>query len=92
MRLFDSHAHLGAPELRSEAGAMLARAREAGVRGVIAVGAGYGLSLNAAAVAALTAANTRRVAELVDELMGHSEPPILQGGAQTMSVTCIPST
>ena len=30
---------------------MLDRAREAGVRGVMAVGAGYGLSLNAAAVA-----------------------------------------
>lgn len=51
MRLFDSHAHLGAPELRGEAGAMLERARDAGVRGVVAVGAGYGLSLNAAAVA-----------------------------------------
>lgn len=51
MSLFDSHAHLGAPELRSEAGDMLERARRAGVDGVIAVGSGYGLSMNAAAVA-----------------------------------------
>ncbi len=51
MRLFDSHAHIGAPELLGEAGAILARARKAGVAGVIAVGAGYGVSMNAAAVA-----------------------------------------
>ncbi len=49
--LFDSHAHLGAPELYEEAGACIARAREAGVSGSIAVGAGYGIGLNAAAVA-----------------------------------------
>jgi hypothetical protein len=40
VRLFDSHAHLGAPELLPEAGSLLARARESGVVGVIAVGAG----------------------------------------------------
>ncbi|MEE8557387.1 MAG: TatD family hydrolase [Myxococcota bacterium] len=43
MRLFDSHAHLGAPELRPDAGEILGRAREAGVSGLIAIGAGYGL-------------------------------------------------
>jgi TatD DNase family protein len=51
VRLFDSHAHLGAPELQGEAEACLARARAAGVEGVIAVGAGYGIGLNGAAVA-----------------------------------------
>jgi TatD DNase family protein len=50
-RLFDSHAHLGAPELFPTSQECLARAWEAGVEGVIAVGAGYGLPLNAAAVA-----------------------------------------
>lgn len=49
--LFDSHAHLAAPELRSEADALLRRARDAGVSGLIAVGAGYGLPANAHAVA-----------------------------------------
>ncbi|MCE2391575.1 MAG: TatD family hydrolase [Proteobacteria bacterium] len=48
---FDSHAHLGSPELFPGAGECLERARAAGVAGVIAVGSGYGLSLNAAAVA-----------------------------------------
>jgi len=51
VRLFDSHAHLGAPELFPEAGALLERARESGVVGVIAVGAGYGVGPNGAAVA-----------------------------------------
>ena len=51
MTLFDSHAHLGAPELFAEAGAILDRAREAGVTGVIAIGAGYGVPDNARAVA-----------------------------------------
>ena len=51
MRLFDSHAHIGAPELLAEAPAILARAREAGVVGVVAVGAGYGVGANAGAVA-----------------------------------------
>jgi TatD DNase family protein len=46
----DSHAHLGAPEFPDAAEA-LARARVAGVELVIAVGAGYGLERNAAAVA-----------------------------------------
>ena len=48
---FDSHAHVGAPELYPEAEALLGRARAAGVDGVIAVGAGYGLERNAYAVA-----------------------------------------
>jgi Tat protein secretion system quality control protein TatD with DNase activity len=43
--LFDSHAHLAAPELFDEAAACLERARASGVEGVLAVGAGYGLSL-----------------------------------------------
>ncbi|HTO54659.1 MAG TPA: TatD family hydrolase [Myxococcota bacterium] len=50
MRLFDSHAHLGAPELLADAPAMIARAREAGVEGMIAIGAGYGVGANAGAV------------------------------------------
>ncbi len=50
MSLFDSHAHIGAPELLDEADAILARAREAGVSGVVAVGAGYGVGANAGAV------------------------------------------
>jgi TatD DNase family protein len=49
--LFDSHAHIGAPELLGEASALLERARAAGVAGVIAVGAGYGVAANAGAVA-----------------------------------------
>ena len=51
MSLFDSHAHLGSPELSGEARELMERARAAGVEGVIAVGAGYGVALNAAAVA-----------------------------------------
>lgn len=51
MKLFDSHAHIGSPELMPESGAIMTRAREAGVAGVIAVGAGYGVGLNASAVA-----------------------------------------
>lgn len=51
MRLVDSHAHIGAPDLLAEAPALLARARAAGVEGVIAVGAGYGVGNNAGAVA-----------------------------------------
>lgn len=54
MTLFDSHAHLGAPELYPEASAILERARGAGVGGAIAVGAGYGLERNAFAVALAT--------------------------------------
>jgi TatD DNase family protein len=49
--LLDSHAHLGAPELFADAGDVLARARAAGVEGVISVGAGWGLAQNAHAVA-----------------------------------------
>ncbi len=48
---FDSHAHVGSPELYPEAPALLERARAARVEGVIAVGAGYGLERNAYAVA-----------------------------------------
>jgi TatD DNase family protein len=47
---FDSHAHIGAPELADEAPALLERARRAGVTGVIAVGAGYGVGPNGVAV------------------------------------------
>jgi TatD DNase family protein len=51
IRLFDSHAHLGAPEMHATAAESLARARAAGVEGVIAVGAGYGIGPNGVAVA-----------------------------------------
>jgi TatD DNase family protein len=50
VRLFDSHAHIGAPELLADAPALIARAREAGVEGMIAIGAGYGIGANAGAV------------------------------------------
>lgn len=50
MTLFDSHAHLAAPELREKAPALLERARAVGVVGVIAVGAGYGLEPNEGAI------------------------------------------
>ena len=50
MKLFDSHAHIGAPELLAEAPVLIARAREAGVQGMLAVGAGYGVGANAGAV------------------------------------------
>ncbi len=50
MKLFDSHAHIGAPELLADAAALIARAREAGVHGMLAVGAGYGVGANAGAV------------------------------------------
>jgi len=42
VKLFDSHAHLAAPELLAEGESVLERAREAGLVGVVAVGAGYG--------------------------------------------------
>jgi len=51
VRLFDSHAHLAAPEMQAGAHAALDRARAVGVEGVIAVGAGYGIGPNGAAVA-----------------------------------------
>jgi TatD DNase family protein len=50
VRLFDSHAHIGAPELHAEAPELIARARAAGVQGMLAVGAGYGVGANAGAV------------------------------------------
>lgn len=51
MKLFDSHAHIGAPELYPEASALMERARAADVAGVIAIGSGYGLPQNSSAVA-----------------------------------------
>ena len=51
MSFFDSHAHIGAPDLLEDASAMLERARSAGVSGVLAIGAGYGIGANAGAVA-----------------------------------------
>ena len=51
MSFFDSHAHIGAPELLGDADSILQRARDAGVSGVIAVGAGYGVGPNGGAVA-----------------------------------------
>ncbi len=38
MELFDAHAHLCAPEFAQDVGEVLARAEDAGVRGVVAVG------------------------------------------------------
>ncbi len=51
MRLVDSHAHLGAPEMVDDAPRMVARAREAGVEGIVAIGSGYGVGPNGVAVA-----------------------------------------
>ena len=51
MSFFDSHAHIGAPDLLEDASAMLERARSAGVSGVLAIGAGSGIGANAGAVA-----------------------------------------
>jgi TatD DNase family protein len=48
--LFDSHAHLGAPEFQADASSILERARAAGVCGILAVGAGYGLEENESAM------------------------------------------
>jgi len=50
MTWLDSHAHIGSPDLANDADAILARAREAGVIGVVAVGAGYGIGPNGIAV------------------------------------------
>lgn len=47
----DSHAHLTAPELDADCAAVLARAREAGVSAFLAIGAGWGIDANEAAVA-----------------------------------------
>jgi TatD DNase family protein len=47
----DSHAHVTAPEFEADRDAVLARARAAGVGTLIAVGAGWGLDQNEAAVA-----------------------------------------
>ncbi len=51
MRLVDSHAHIGAPELLPEAPDLVQRGRDVGVEGIIAVCAGYGVGNNAGAVA-----------------------------------------
>lgn len=47
----DSHAHLTAPEFDVDRNAVLARARQAGVSAMLAVGAGWGIDANEAAVA-----------------------------------------
>lgn len=47
----DSHAHLTAPEFGADRTAVLERARDAGVSGFLAVGAGWGIDANEAAVA-----------------------------------------
>ena len=51
----DSHAHLTAPEFDADRTATLARARAAGVDALIAVGAGWGVDANGAAVELATA-------------------------------------
>jgi TatD DNase family protein len=48
---FDSHTHVTASEFDADRAAALARARDAGVEGFIAIGAGWGVEPNAAAVA-----------------------------------------
>jgi TatD DNase family protein len=47
----DSHVHVTAPDFDADRDAVLARARAAGVEAMIAVGAGWGLDANEAAVA-----------------------------------------
>ena len=47
----DSHAHVTAPEFDADRDAVLARARHAGVSALLAVGAGWGIEANEAAVA-----------------------------------------
>lgn len=47
----DSHCHVSADEFAADRGAVLARARGAGVEALLAVGAGYGIDANAGAVA-----------------------------------------
>jgi TatD DNase family protein len=51
MRLFDSHAHIGSPDVYADAPNLIARARQAGVEGILAIGSGYGLEHNAGALA-----------------------------------------
>jgi TatD DNase family protein len=55
----DSHAHLTAPEFEADRDAVLERAAAAGVEAIVAIGAGWGLEANAAAVE--LAARDRRV-------------------------------
>ena len=47
----DTHTHVTAPEFEADRDAVLARAREAGVGTFVAIGAGWGLDANEAAVA-----------------------------------------
>jgi TatD DNase family protein len=47
----DSHTHVTATEFDADRAAVLARARDAGVEGFVAIGAGWGIEANAAAVA-----------------------------------------
>jgi TatD DNase family protein len=47
----DSHCHVSADEFAEDRAAVLGRARAAGVEGFVAIGAGYGVDSNAAAVA-----------------------------------------
>lgn len=47
----DSHCHVTAPEFEADREAVLARAREAGVATLLAIGSGYGAEANAEAVA-----------------------------------------
>ena len=51
MKLFDSHCHLESPELGNDIGAVLARARAAGVEFLVNIGSGYGPEDAAKAVA-----------------------------------------
>ncbi len=46
----DSHAHVTAPEFDADRDAVLERAWDAGVTGIVAIGAGWGVDANAAAV------------------------------------------
>ena len=55
----DSHAHVTAPEFEADRDAVLARARALGVETLIAVGAGWGVDANEAAVALASAADAR---------------------------------
>lgn len=48
---FDSHAHLTAPEFDGDRDEVIARARAAGLSGFLAIGAGWGIDANEAAVA-----------------------------------------
>ena len=55
----DSHAHVTAPEFDPDRDAVLSRARSLGVEALVAVGAGWGIEANEAAVALAAAADPR---------------------------------